>query len=74
VGHRLPTRVWHGVHLTSYGAWVVTTVHLLQAGSDASTPVVHFLALTATAAVALLSVYALSVHGTRRTASPVSAR
>jgi hypothetical protein len=33
---RLPRRVWHAVHLGSFVVFVATTVHALEAGSDAS--------------------------------------
>ena len=33
--HRLSNAVWRGIHLTSYVVLVVTTVHLLTAGTDA---------------------------------------
>ena len=36
---RLPKRWWKGVHLSSYGLYVVATVHFLTAGTDASSPV-----------------------------------
>ena len=33
--HRMSNAVWRGIHLTSYVVLVVTTVHLLTAGTDA---------------------------------------
>ena len=33
--HRMANAVWRGIHLTSYVVLVVTTVHLLTAGTDA---------------------------------------
>lgn len=35
---RLSTRAWRAVHLTSFPLYVVATVHLLTAGTDASSP------------------------------------
>jgi len=31
---RLPRRVWHGIHLSSYALFVLATVHGLTAGTD----------------------------------------
>jgi methionine sulfoxide reductase heme-binding subunit len=37
VRHRLGHRVWHGIHLLSYFAWVLGVVHGLAMGTDATT-------------------------------------
>jgi hypothetical protein len=42
----LPRRVWHGVHLCSFGLFFAASVHGFQAGADRSTLVVDWLALT----------------------------
>lgn len=44
---RLPRRVWHRIHLSSYVLFWVATFHLLSAGSDAG----HALSRVTTAAV-----------------------
>lgn len=44
---RIPRRVWHGIHLTSYLVAVLSTVHLFTAGTDATHPAVR-LAVAAT--------------------------
>lgn len=45
VRNRLPKRLWHGVHLTSYLVAVLTTAHLLTAGTDAGNPLLQVVAL-----------------------------
>lgn len=41
----VPKRWWHGIHLSSYAVFVLGTVHLLTAGTDAANPVVRLLVL-----------------------------
>lgn len=36
--HRTGLRLWRGVHLTAYGAWVLCTAHGAGIGTDVSTP------------------------------------
>jgi methionine sulfoxide reductase heme-binding subunit len=36
----MPERVWHAVHLLSFGSLAASTVHALQAGSDMGNPIV----------------------------------
>ncbi len=33
---QLPKKLWHGIHLTSYGLFVIATVHGFMAGTDTS--------------------------------------
>jgi predicted ferric reductase len=33
---KIPRRLWHGIHLTSYVLFVLATVHGIMAGSDAA--------------------------------------
>ncbi len=73
---RLPRRVWHGVHLLSYGVYVLGTVHLFTAGTDRSNPVLQWSALASAAAVIFFTVYRVVGPG-RASASrriPSSAR
>jgi predicted ferric reductase len=35
---RIPRRLWHAVHLTSYFVFAASTVHALTAGTDATNP------------------------------------
>jgi hypothetical protein len=39
---RIPKRVWHGIHLTSYLSFVMATAHGIAAGTDMSNPVVQW--------------------------------
>lgn len=50
--HRIPPRVWKGVHLTAYLAWPVALAHGIGSGSDAGTAWMLALAGTCVAAVA----------------------
>lgn len=36
LGRRVPRRLWRRVHALSFGLWIVSTIHLLAAGTDAS--------------------------------------
>ena len=53
---RIPRRVWHAVHLASYGLFAFATVHALTAGTDAANPLVRVFALLSTMAVVNLTV------------------
>lgn len=46
---RIGRRVWHAIHLTSFGLFVSATIHLWQAGTD------HGNAVLRTAAVAVIT-------------------
>jgi len=37
---RLPERLWHGIHLSSFAVLVFGTIHAWQAGSDVHNPIV----------------------------------
>ncbi len=53
---RLPRRLWRGVHLTSYALYVVATVHLFTAGTDAANPIVQWTALAVSVVIVNLTV------------------
>lgn len=68
---RLPRRIWHGIHLTSYVAFWSTTFHLLLAGTDAGNPWARAASLGAMAIVGGLSVHRSLVRpGPRRRGGP----
>lgn len=48
----LPRKVWHSIHLGSFGLFVVATLHLLTAGTDATNPIVRASIVVAVATVA----------------------
>ncbi len=51
---RLPRRVWHAIHLSSFALFGVATVHGVTAGADARNLLVDWLALTGVALVTFL--------------------
>ncbi len=54
---KLPKKVWHGIHLTSYLVFVGATVHLFTAGTDARHPAVVLGVVAVLAATAFFAVY-----------------
>jgi len=48
---RLPARLWRLVHIASLPLWMVSTVHLLTAGTDARNPVLRWTVLLSTAGI-----------------------
>ncbi len=52
---RLPRRAWHAVHLSSFGLFVVATVHMLTAGTDSGSSVLQWCALGITVPVVFLT-------------------
>jgi len=60
---RLPRKVWHGIHFTSYLVFWLTSLHAAFAGTDATSPIYQ---VTAAASIAAI-VWALSYRiATRR--------
>lgn len=53
---RLPRRLWHAIHLSSYGIFAVSTVHMFTAGTDAGNAVLQWSAAAGTAAVLFLTI------------------
>ncbi len=54
---RLPKKLWHGVHLTSYLVFVGATVHLFTAGTDAGNPLVILGTVSIIAVTGFFAVY-----------------
>jgi DMSO/TMAO reductase YedYZ heme-binding membrane subunit len=54
---RLPKRFWKGVHLSSYGLYVIATVHMLTAGTDAGSKYLQWAAVAATAVIVFFTAY-----------------
>jgi sulfoxide reductase heme-binding subunit YedZ len=52
---RLPRRIWHAVHLSSYGVFALTTVHALTAGTDTTTSWARWFALSSCTVVGFLT-------------------
>ena len=57
--NRLSIRVWHGIHLFSYGAFALVTAHGLIAGTDASQPWMSAIYIGATVFVISLTLVRL---------------
>jgi methionine sulfoxide reductase heme-binding subunit len=76
----MPKRVWHAIHLTSYGLCAVTTIHAVTAGTDLGVPLVGESVAGAVALAMALSLVRLArahlqVEPTARAAArPSSAR
>lgn len=66
---RLPRRLWRKIHLTSYLAFFLTSLHGTLAGTDASNLLYQATSLAALAAVIFTTLYRVM---TRRRRAPVS--
>ena len=56
---RLPRRTWRTIHLTSYLAAVMATVHAFTAGTDADNPLVIWSVVASVAATTFFLVFRL---------------
>lgn len=56
---RISRRVWHAVHLSSFGLFITASVHGYQAGADRAALVVQWLALTGGTLVVFLVLFRL---------------
>lgn len=72
---RIPNRVWRTIHLLSFVIWVAATVHLLTAGTDASSLPFRIAQVVVSAAVVGLTVFRIVVsrRNRRLRSSPRSA-
>lgn len=62
---RLPRRVWHGIHLSSFGLWLLAIVHGFTAGTDRHALWFQAVAVLPAAAVVFTSVYRLLTRNER---------
>jgi predicted ferric reductase len=70
---RLPRKVWHVVHLSSYLVFWLSTFHMVTAGTDAANPIARIATALSIAVVVFLTIVrALSGRGTRQAPRPVS--
>ena len=53
----LPRKVWHAMHLSSYVTFALTTLHMLQAGTDRKSPITRGVAACALFAVAAATIW-----------------
>lgn len=70
---RIPHALWQTIHLSSYAAYVLTTVHLLSAGTDATWGPIAITNIAIASSVAVLAGIAL-VRYLRRPARVIPAR
>ncbi len=67
---RLPRKVWHAIHVSSYLTFVLTTVHAVLAGTDSTSPIFLICGILVVAAVCGATAYRL-VGMSRRTRGAV---
>jgi predicted ferric reductase len=77
VMRRLPRRLWHTVHLTSFVVFITASVHGFQSGADRSTIFVEWMALTGGTLLLFLVLFRLlaprrSQRASRRATAAVS--
>jgi DMSO/TMAO reductase YedYZ heme-binding membrane subunit len=70
VMQRLPRRLWHAVHLSSYLVFVAGSAHLLWAGTDANNIALRSTVAIVAAATFFFLVYRLVGPGRRASARP----
>jgi DMSO/TMAO reductase YedYZ heme-binding membrane subunit len=71
---RLPNKVWARIHLLSFVAYVLATLHYLQAGTERTNPVMLLVVEVASAAVIGLTVLRiLTPRRPRRARTPATA-
>ena len=69
---RLPRKVWHGIHLTSYLVFWLVAVHGATAGTDAGNRAYTWGSILAIAVVLFLTIYRVTVD--RRASRAVARR
>ncbi len=70
---KLPRRVWHGIHLSSYAVFWLTVAHSLLAGTDRTTPLFLATGAIGVAAVLWATVYRVA-HPKASQRRPTAAR
>jgi predicted ferric reductase len=71
--NRLPRRVWHGIHLTSYVVFWMAAIHGATAGTDAGNAWYRWGAIVSIALVVALTLYRI-LAGKRSLAAPSRSR
>ena len=69
---RIPKRAWRTIHLTSFIVWAFSTIHLLEAGTDASHVAFRAAQVVAVVAVVALTTYRIIAARRRRRSGPLS--
>ncbi|MGA2521613.1 MAG: ferric reductase-like transmembrane domain-containing protein [Acidimicrobiales bacterium] len=63
--HRLPARLWRGVHWLAYGSWPVALAHAFGMGTDMATPWVLGLAVVCIVAVTGSALWRIALASSR---------
>ena len=72
---RIPRRWWRAVHMTSFGAWLLGTLHAVLAGADASNPLMVVTVNVSVATVLFLTLVRLTAgRGVRASRVPTAER
>jgi hypothetical protein len=70
----IPRRLWHTIHLSSFGLFVAATVHGAAAGADRANLLVQWLALSGVLLVLFLVLFRLLAPRRARSAARVPGR
>ena len=73
VMRRIPRRLWHGIHFTSYLVAVLSTVHAFTAGTDATNPALTWVSVGALSITVFFFVYRLLLPKRKRQAATAAA-
>lgn len=55
----LPRKLWHYIHLTSFGVYILATFHFLYAGTDAHAGIMNWVIIGSLVIVVFLTIYRL---------------
>ncbi len=67
---RIPKRWWKGVHMSSYGLYVVGTIHMLTAGTDRHSAALLWTVAGTTAAIVFFTIYRIIGPGKAASVKP----
>lgn len=68
----MPKRWWKGIHMSSYGLYVVATIHLLTAGTDRHSAALLWSVAGASAAIVFFTVYRILGPGKAASVRPAT--
>jgi DMSO/TMAO reductase YedYZ heme-binding membrane subunit len=63
---RLPRKLWHAVHLTSFPLFIAATIHGFQAGADRSNRLMQWAAFVGVTMVLTITIFRLLTYRPRR--------
>lgn len=67
---RIPNTWWRRIHLSSFVAYILATVHYLQAGTERTNPVMLITVEVVTAAILFLTILRVLAHRRPKRAAP----